>query len=283
MFKIIKKEVLSAMIKSFEIEAKDIAKNIKPGQFIVIRINEKGERFPLTVAGMNLEKGTIKIIFQEVGKSTIYLGTLQEGDYIRDIVGPLGQPTKIKTFGTVVAIAGGVGTAELLPVISALLKAGNKVITIVGARNKSLLLMQKELKANSSELLIATDDGSYGIKGFVTTVLADVVKKEKVNVVYAIGPVPMMKAVSNMTKEYNLKTLVSLNPIMVDGTGMCGACRVSINKQIKFACVDGPEFDGHEVDWDELTNRLRAFKENEKLALEKYKDILNMECKCHKE
>ena len=283
MFKIIKKEVLSAMIKSFEIEAKDIAKNIKPGQFIVIRINEKGERFPLTVAGMNLEKGTIKIIFQEVGKSTIYLGTLQEGDYIRDIVGPLGQPTKIKTFGTVVAIAGGVGTAELLPVISALLKAGNKVITIVGARNKSLLLMQKELKANSSELLFATDDGSYGIKGFVTTVLADVVKKEKVNVVYAIGPVPMMKAVSNMTKEYNLKTLVSLNPIMVDGTGMCGACRVSINKQIKFACVDGPEFDGHEVDWDELTNRLRAFKENEKLALEKYKDILNMECKCHKE
>ena len=283
MFKIVKKEVLSAMIKSFEIEAKDIAKNIKPGQFIVIRIDEKGERFPLTVAGMNLEKGTIKIIFQEVGKSTIYLGTLKEGDYIRDIVGPLGQPTEIKTFGTVVAIAGGVGTAELLPVISALLKAGNKVITIVGARNKSLLLMQKELKANSSELLIATDDGSYGIKGFVTTVLADVVKKEKVNVVYAIGPVPMMKAVSNMTNEYNLKTLVSLNPIMVDGTGMCGACRVSVNKQIKFACVDGPEFDGHQVDWDERTNRLRAFKENEKLALEKYKDILNMECKCHKE
>lgn len=283
MFKIVKKEVLSTTIKSFEIKAKDIATNIKPGQFIVIRINEKGERFPLTVAGMNVEKGTIKIIFQEVGKSTIYLGTLKEGDYIRDIVGPLGQPTEIKTFGTVVAIAGGVGTAELLPVISALLKAGNKVITIVGARNKSLLLMQKELKANSSELLIATDDGSYGIKGFVTTVLADVIKKEKVDVVYAIGPVPMMKAVSNMTKEYNLKTLVSLNPIMVDGTGMCGACRVSVNRQIKFACVDGPEFDGHQVDWNELTNRLRAFKENEKLALEKYKDILNMECKCHKE
>ncbi len=283
MFKIVKKEVLSAMIKSFEIEAKDIAKNVKPGQFIVIRINEKGERFPLTVAGTDLKKGTIKIIFQEVGKSTIYLGTLKEGDYIRDIVGPLGQPTEIKTFGTVVAIAGGVGTAELLPVISALLKAGNKVITIVGARNKSLLLMQKELKASSSEILIATDDGSYGIKGFVTTVLADVIKREKVDIVYAIGPVPMMKAVSNMTKEYNLKTLVSLNPIMVDGTGMCGACRVSVNKQIKFACVDGPEFDGHQIDWNELTNRLRAFKENEKLALEKYKDILNMECKCHEE
>ena len=283
MFKIIKKEVLSSVIKSFEIEAKDIAKNIKPGQFIVLRLNEKGERFPLTVAGTNLEKGTIKIIFQEAGKSTTQLGTLKEGDYIRDIVGPLGQPTEIKNFGTVVALAGGVGTAELLPVISALLKAGNKVITIVGARNKSLLLMQEELKEHSSELLVATDDGSYGIKGFVTTVLADVIKKEKVSIVYAIGPVPMMKAVSNMTKDYNLKTLVSLNPIMVDGTGMCGACRVSVNKEIKFACVDGPEFDGHLVDGEELTNRLRAFKENEKLALEKYKDILNMECKCHKE
>ncbi len=283
MFKIIKKEVLSSVIKSFEIEAKDIAKNIKPGQFIVLRLNEKGERFPLTVAGTNLEKGTIKIIFREAGKSTTQLGTLKEGDYIRDIVGPLGQPTEIKNFGTVVALAGGVGTAELLPVISALLKAGNKVITIVGARNKSLLLMQEELKEHSSELLVATDDGSYGIKGFVTTVLADVIKKEKVSIVYAIGPVPMMKAVSNMTKDYNLKTLVSLNPIMVDGTGMCGACRVSVNKEIKFACVDGPEFDGHLVDWEELTNRLRAFKENEKLALEKYKDILNMECKCHKE
>lgn len=283
MFKIIKKEVLSSVIKSFEIEAKYIAKKIKPGQFIVLRIHEKGERFPLTVAKTDLEKGTIQIIFQEVGKSTIELGTLKEGDYIKDIVGPLGQPTEIKNFGTVVAMAGGVGTAELLPVINALLKAGNKVITIVGARNKSLLLLQEELKENSSELLVATDDGSYGIKGFVTTVLADVIKKEKVSVVYAIGPVPMMKAVSNMTKEHNLKTLVSLNPIMVDGTGMCGACRVSVNKQIKFACVDGPEFDGHQVDWDELINRLKAFKENEQLALEKYKDIINMECKCHKE
>ena len=211
----------------------------------------------------------IKIIFQTVGKSTTELGNLNEGDYIRDIVGPLGKPTEIENFGTVVAMAGGVGTAELLPVISDLLKAGNKVITIVGARNKDLLLLQDELKANSTELLTATDDGSYGIKGFVTNVLADVIKREKVNIVYAIGPVPMMKAVSNMTREYNLKTLVSLNPIMVDGTGMCGACRVSVDKKIRFACVDGPEFDGHLVDWDELTSRLRAFKENEKTALEK--------------
>ncbi len=283
MFKIVKKEVLSSVIKSFEIEAPDIAKNVKAGQFIVLRLDEKGERFPLTVAGKNVEKGTIKIIFQEAGKSTTQLGTLNEGDSIRDIVGPLGQPTEIKKFGTVVAMAGGVGTAELLPVISDLLKAGNKVITIVGARNKDLLLLQDELKANSTELLTATDDGSFGIKGFVTNVLADVIKREKVDIVYAIGPVPMMKAVSNMTREYNLKTLVSLNPIMVDGTGMCGACRVSVDGKIRFACVDGPEFDGHLVDWDELINRLRAFKENEKLALEKYKDILNMECKCHKE
>ncbi|MBQ3835074.1 MAG: sulfide/dihydroorotate dehydrogenase-like FAD/NAD-binding protein, partial [Elusimicrobia bacterium] len=199
MFKIVKKEVLSSVIKSFEIEACDIAKNVKAGQFIVLRLHEKGERFPLTVAGKNIEKGTIKIIFQEAGKSTTELGTLNEGDCIRDIVGPLGQPTEIKKFGTVVAMAGGVGTAELLPVISELLKAGNKVITIVGARNKDLLLMQDELKANSTELLTATDDGSFGIKGFVTNVLADVIKREKVDIVYAIGPVPMMKAVSNMT------------------------------------------------------------------------------------
>ena len=283
MFKIIKKEVLSSVIKSFEIEAPDIAKNIKAGQFIVLRLHDKGERFPLTVAGKDLQKGTIKIIFQEAGKSTTQLGTFKEGDFIKDIVGPIGKPTEIENFGTVVAMAGGVGTAELLPVISDLLKVGNKVITIVGARNKDLLLLQDELKANSTELLTATDDGSYGIKGFVTTVLQDVIKREKVNVVYAIGPVPMMKAVSNMTKEYNLKTLVSLNPIMVDGTGMCGACRVTVDKKIRFACVDGPEFDGHLVDWDELTSRLRAFKENEKEALEKYKNLLSMECKCHKE
>ena len=218
MDKIISKKILSFNIKSFEINAPDIAKNSKAGQFVILRLHEKGERIPLTIAGADSVKGTIRIIFQEAGKTTTELGALNEGQYIRDVLGPLGHPTEIKNYGTIVAVAGGVGTAEVLPVIKSLLKAGNKVITIVGARNKDLLILENELKENSSQLLIATDDGSYGIKGFVTNVLSDVIAKEKINIVYAIGPVPMMKAVSNMTKEHNIETLVSLNPIMVDGT-----------------------------------------------------------------
>ncbi|MFA7074528.1 MAG: sulfide/dihydroorotate dehydrogenase-like FAD/NAD-binding protein [Endomicrobiaceae bacterium] len=281
MFKIISKKILSANIKQYEIEAHDIAKNAKAGQFIILRLHEKGERIPLTIAVKNIEKGTINIIFQETGKTTAELGMLNEGDCIRDIVGPLGHPTEIEKIGTIVAVAGGVGTAEVLPVIKDLLKAGNKVITIVGSRNKDLLILEDELKENSSQLLIATDDGSYGIKGFVTTILSDVISKEKVNAVYAIGPVPMMKAVANMTKPFNIKTLVSLNPIMVDGTGMCGACRVSVDNKIKFACVDGPEFDAHQVNWDELISRLSLFKKYENESFENFKH--NPECKCHKE
>ncbi|MGE4385379.1 MAG: sulfide/dihydroorotate dehydrogenase-like FAD/NAD-binding protein [Endomicrobiaceae bacterium] len=281
MFKIISKKILSANIKQYEIEARDIAKNAKAGQFIILRLHEKGERIPLTIAVKNIEKGTINIIFQETGKTTAELGMLNEGDCIRDIVGPLGHPTEIEKIGTIVAVAGGVGTAEVLPVIKDLLKAGNKVITIVGSRNKDLLILEDELKENSSQLLIATDDGSYGIKGFVTTILSDVISKEKVNAVYAIGPVPMMKAVANMTKPFNIKTLVSLNPIMVDGTGMCGACRVSVDNKIKFACVDGPEFDAHQVNWDELISRLSLFKKYENESFENFKH--NPECKCHKE
>lgn len=281
MFKIISKKSLSSNIKRYEIEAGDIAKNAKAGQFVILRLHEKGERIPLTIAGKDTIKGTINIIFQEAGKTTTELGMLNEGDSIRDIVGPLGHPTEIEKFGTVVAVAGGVGTAEVLPVIKDLLKAGNKVITIVGSRNKDLLILEDELKENSSRLLIATDDGSYGIKGFVTTVLSDVVSKEKVDIVYAIGPVPMMKAVANMTKPLNIKTLVSLNPIMVDGTGMCGACRVSVGDKIKFACVDGPEFNAHQVNWDELISRLSLFKKFESVSFENFKH--NPECKCHKE
>ncbi|MEA5000364.1 MAG: sulfide/dihydroorotate dehydrogenase-like FAD/NAD-binding protein [Endomicrobiaceae bacterium] len=281
MFKIISKKSLSSNIKRYEIEAGDIAKNAKAGQFVILRLHEKGERIPLTIAGKDTIKGTINIIFQEAGKTTTELGMLNEGDSIRDIVGPLGHPTEIEKFGTVVAVAGGVGTAEVLPVIKDLLKAGNKVITIVGSRNKDLLILEDELKENSSRLLIATDDGSYGIKGFVTTVLSDVVSKEKVDIVYAIGPVPMMKAVANMTKPLNIKTLVSLNPIMVDGTGMCGACRVSVGDKIKFACVDGPEFNAHQVNWDELISRLSLFKKFESASFENFKH--NPECKCHKE
>ena len=279
MFKIISKKILSFNIKSFEINAPDIAKNSKAGQFVILRLHEKGERIPLTIAGTDVVNGTIRIIFQEAGKTTTELGTLNEGQYIRDVLGPLGHPTEIKNYGTIVAVAGGVGTAEVLPVIKSLLKAGNKVITIVGARNKDLLILEDELKENSSQLLIATDDGSYGIKGFVTNVLADVIAKEKINIVYAIGPVPMMKAVSNMTKEHNIETLVSLNPIMVDGTGMCGACRVTVNGKTKFACVDGPEFNAHKVNWDELVSRLSLFKKYEAESFENFKH--NSECKCH--
>ncbi len=279
MFKIISKTSLSSNIKSFEISAPDIAKNSKAGQFVILRLHEKGERIPLTIAGSDPAKGTVRIIFQEAGKTTTELGALNEGQYIRDVLGPLGHPTEIKNYGTIVAVAGGVGTAEVLPVIKSLLKAGNKVITIVGARNKDLLILEDELKENSSQLLIATDDGSYGVKGFVTNILADVISKEKINIVYAIGPVPMMKAVSNMTKEHNIETLVSLNPIMVDGTGMCGACRVTVNGKTKFACVDGPEFDAHKVNWDELVSRLSLFKKYEAESFENFKH--NPECKCH--
>lgn len=281
MFKIISKQIVGPNLKSFEIQAPDIAKNAKAGQFVMLRIDEKGERVPLTVAGVNLEKGLVRIIFQEMGKTTTHLGTLNEGDYIKDFAGPLGHPTEIKKYGTVVAVAGGLGAAEVLPVIKALKEAGNKVIAIVGARCKDLVILEKEIREASDTLLIATDDGTCGRKGFVTDVLKDVITEEKIDVVYAIGPVPMMKAVGNLTKEKNIKTLVSLNPIMVDGTGMCGACRVTIDGKTKFACVDGPEFDAHSVNWDELISRLGLFKDLEKVSLDEYKHKSG--CKCHKE
>jgi ferredoxin--NADP+ reductase len=275
MFKIVSKKQIGNNIKSFEIDAPDIAKNAKAGQFVMFRIDDKGERVPLTVAAADRDKGTVTIIVQEVGKSTVQLGLLNAGDYIKDFVGPLGHPTEIKNYGTVVAVAGGVGTAEVLPVIKALKEAGNKVIAIVGARNKDLIILEDEIKGASDALLIATDDGSFGKKGFVTDVLKDVIDSENVSVVYAIGPVPMMKAVSNLTREKNIKTLASLNPIMVDGTGMCGACRVSVGGKTKFACVEGPEFDAHKVNWDELISRLGVFKELEKISIDNF-------CKCSK-
>ena len=274
MFKIVSKKQIGANIKSFEVEAPDIAKNAKAGQFVMFRIDDKGERVPVTVAVTDKQKGTVTIIAQEMGKSTAHLGKLNVGEYIKDFVGPLGHPTEVKNYGTVVAVAGGVGTAEVFPVIKALKEAGNKIITIVGARNKDLIILQDEIKASSDVLLIATDDGSAGKKGFVTDVLKDVMAEETVNMVYAIGPVPMMKAVSNLTKEKNIKTFVSLNPIMVDGTGMCGACRVSVDGKTRFACVEGPEFEAHKVNWDELISRLGVFKELEKTSFEHF-------CKCN--
>jgi ferredoxin--NADP+ reductase len=280
MYKIVRKKEIGNKVHNLEIYAPEIAKNAKAGQFVIFRIDEKGERVPLTVAGTNPQECLVRIIFQEAGKSTTQLASLCEGDFIRDFVGPLGHPTVIKHYGTVVAVAGGVGTAELLPVIKELKKARNKVVTIVGARCKDLLILEDELKQESDTLLFATNDGTCGIKGFVTDVLKEVMDKEEVSIVYAIGPVPMMKAVSELTKEKHLETVVSLYPIMLDGTGMCGACRVTVDGKTKFACVDGPEFDAHSVHWEELSSRLNSFKDLEKISLENFAGC--RECKCHK-
>jgi ferredoxin--NADP+ reductase len=280
MYKIARKKEIGNKVHNLEIYAPEIAKNAKAGQFVIFRIDDKGERVPLTVVGTNPQEGLVRIIFQEVGKSTTQLASLCEGDSIRDFVGPLGRPTVIKNYGTVVAVAGGVGAAELLPVIKELKKAGNKVITIVGARCKDLLILEEELKQESDSLLFATNDGTCGIKGFVTDVLKEVISTQKLNIVYAIGPVPMMKEVSELTKEKHIETVVSLNPIMLDGTGMCGACRVTVDGKTKFACIDGPEFDAHCVHWDELSSRLDLFKDLEKVSLDNF--TASRECKCHK-
>ncbi|MCX5782472.1 MAG: sulfide/dihydroorotate dehydrogenase-like FAD/NAD-binding protein [Elusimicrobia bacterium] len=277
MYKITYKKTLSENVTLIKVVAPEIAKRAQPGQFVVIRINEKGERIPLTIAGQNNQEGTIDIIFQSVGKTTYALASLKEGDFIQDVLGPLGHPTDIQKLGTVVCIAGGVGAAEIFPIARAYKNAGNNVITILGARTKDLLILQKELTEASNKFLTITDDGSSGEKGFVSTVLVNLIeKKVQIDLIYAIGPVPMMKAISDMTKTANIKTVVSLNPIMVDATGMCGACRVSIDGHTKFACVDGPEFDAHKVNWEELGSRLSLFKDKEKIALEKYQN----ECQC---
>ncbi len=272
MFRILKKEVFSPTVKKFTIQAPEIAKKAGPDQFIVLRIDEKGERIPLTISDADAEKGTIATVFQEVGKTTIQLGSLKEGDSIQDVVGPLGTPAHIENYGTVACIGGGVGIAVLPPVVKALRNKGNKVITILGARTKELLILEDDLKKISDELLIVTDDGSYGTKGLVTNELERLVKESvKIDLAIAIGPPVMMRAVSNLTKNYNISTVVSLNSIMVDGTGMCGACRVTVGGKTRFACVDGPEFNAHDVDFDELIKRLAMYKENEKLAVEYYK------------
>ncbi|MDR3256385.1 MAG: sulfide/dihydroorotate dehydrogenase-like FAD/NAD-binding protein [Endomicrobium sp.] len=280
MYKIVSKKEISSKIKSYEIYAPEIAKNAKAGQFIMFRIDDRGERVPLTIAGTNPERGLVRIIFQEVGKSTMHLASLCEGDFIKDFAGPLGHPTKIKKYGTVVAVAGGVGTAEVLPVIKELKKVENKIITIVGARCKDLIILEDELKQESDLLLFATNDGTCGIKGFVTDALKDIINKEIVDVVYAIGPVQMMRAVAELTREKHIETIVSLNPIMLDGTGMCGACRVTVDGKTKFACVDGPEFDAHSVHWEELISRLELFKDFEKISIDKFKYY--QECQCRK-
>ena len=265
MFKIVKREEMSeGTVILNEIEAPAIARKAKPGQFVILKANEEGERIPLTMADTDAEKGTITIIYMVVGKSTALFKSLQVGDGYQDVIGPLGKATHIEKVGTVVCVGGGTGIAVLHPITRAMKEAGNHVIAVIGARTKDLLILEDQMRSASSDLRICTDDGSYGHHGFVTDVLKEVCEKEKPAQAVLIGPVPMMKFASLVTKEYNVPTMVSLNPIMVDGTGMCGGCRVSVGGKTQFACVDGPEFDGHQVDYDELMLRLQAYLEEEK-------------------
>lgn len=260
MYKIVKKEQISDVIYKMVIEAPKISVKRKAGQFVVIRPNEKGERIPLTIAGSDIENGTISIVFQAVGKTTNFMATLEEGDTLLDVVGPLGHPTHIENFGHAVCIGGGLGIALIMPITQALYGAGNKVTAIISGRNENLLIMEKEMREVSHELKIATDDGSRGVKGFPTAILQKMIDEGvKIDIVVAVGPVPLMGAISKLTEPYKIKTVVSLNPIMVDGTGMCGGCRVTVGGETKFACIDGPEFDGHKVDYKELMERLKTF------------------------
>ena len=264
MFKIVRKKELNAAVTLLEIEAPFIAKKAKAGQFIIFRIDEMGERVPLTIAGYDREKGTVTIIFQKVGFSTIALGALNEGDYIKDFVGPLGKTTHTEGVKRVCVVGGGVGCAIALPSAAAFKEAGAEVDVIIGFRNKDIVILEDEFKAVSDNMYLMTDDGSYGEKGFVTVKLEELLKSgREYDAVLAIGPIPMMKFVCKTTEPFGVKTMVSLNPIMVDGTGMCGGCRVTVGGEVKFACVDGPEFDGHKVDFAELMSRNTTYRTRE--------------------
>ncbi|MEF8878825.1 MAG: sulfide/dihydroorotate dehydrogenase-like FAD/NAD-binding protein [Candidatus Thermoplasmatota archaeon] len=267
MYEIVDKKTLSENVKQMKIKAPMVARKAKPGQFIILRIDEKGERIPLTIADYDEDRGTITVIFMEVGKTTKQLGEMKEGDKLLNFAGPLGVPSEIENFGNVVCIGGGVGIAPLYPIVRALKQEGNNVTSILGARNKDLLMLEDEINEFSDELHICTDDGSKGHKGFVSDVLQEMIEEDRdIDVVWSIGPVIMMKVVANLTKKHGIKTIVSLNPIMVDGTGMCGGCRVDVGGETKFACVEGPEFDGHEVDFDNLMVRNQRFTDKEEHA-----------------
>jgi len=266
-FKVLKKEQLAPGIKRLVISAPLVARKARVGQFVILRVDEAGERFPLTLVDWDAKDGTITVIFQEVGVSTKKLGLLHVGDFVKDVFGPLGNPSEIENFGDVAVIGGGVGTALMYPQVSALKEAGNRVVSILGARTADLLLLEKELAALSDELFVSTDDGSKGYKGFTSDVLKGLLSNgRRFDYVFAVGPTPMMRAVAEVTRSYGIKTVVSLNPIMIDGTGMCGGCRVTIRGENRFACVDGPEFDAHHVDFRELMSRLRTYEEEEKTA-----------------
>ena len=263
-YKILSKKEICPNQFEITVDAPYVVRNAKAGQFIIFRVEENGERVPLTIADVDKEKGHLTLVFMAVGYSTKKLAALNVGEELVDIVGPLGKPTEIKNYGTAVCVAGGYGAAPCYLISKALKYAGNKVYMISGARTKDLLFWEDKMKTACTELYLTTDDGSYGIKGFGTTVLKDIIEREKVDYVIAVGPMPMMRAVANMTREKGIKTEASMNPIMVDGTGMCGACRVTVGGEVKFACVDGPDFDAHKIDFDEVINRCKIYKDQEK-------------------
>ncbi len=276
MNRIIEKKDLSENVVQMVLDAPEIARKRRAGQFVILKTDEKGERIPLTIVDSDSAAGTVTIIFQVVGKSTAAMAKMKAGQSFMDLQGPLGNPTEIENYGRVVCIGGGVGVGVVYPLAAALKKAGNHVTSIIGARTKSLLILEEEMKRVSDKLVVATDDGSYGFHGFVSAVLQQMIDAgEKIDRVFAIGPVPMMRVLCNVTRPHGIKTIVSLNAIMVDATGMCGACRVSVDGKTKFTCVDGPEFDGHAVDFDLLASRLRMYLDQEKQSMEAYR------CQCH--
>lgn len=272
MYKIVRREVLAEDSDLFEIYAPEIAKKAKAGQFVIIKINETGERIPLTLAGFDAKKGTITLVALRVGKTTHLLSTLKVEDEILDVVGPLGNPTEIDNYGRVICVGGGLGICTIITICKALKDAGNYVIGIIGARTKNLIIFEDKLRGICNELHISTDDGSYGHHGFVTDILKKLLDEDNpIDAIWAIGPAIMMKFVCKTTESYKIKTIVSLNPIMVDGTGMCGACRVEVDDKTKFTCVHGPEFDGHKVNWDLLLSRQQMYLNSEKLSLDEFK------------
>lgn len=272
MNKIVDKEYFSKNVVRLVLEAPDIAKSRKAGHFVIVRVGKKGERIPLTIVESDLEKGTITLIVQKMGVSSMKLVNLEVGDYVTDVVGPLGNATHIEKVGTVLASGGGVGVAPMLPIVEAFKKAGNKVITVLAARTKELIILEEQMRKFSDEIVIMTDDGSYGKKGLVTHGMEEIIKREKVDLAVTVGPAIMMKFVALLTKKYNIRTIASLNTIMVDGTGMCGACRVTVRGKTRFVCVDGPEFDAHQVDFDEMLTRLSAYTKQEEEAYEHFVD-----------
>ena len=279
MNKIVEKEYFSEKVVKIVVEAPEIARSRKAGNFVILRVGEKGERFPLTIAGADPEKGTIILVVQTVGVSSSKLAALQPGDFITDLVGPLGKATHVEKKGTILAAGGGVGVAPMLPIVEAYKKAGNRVISVIAARSRDLIILEEQIREWSDEVVVMTDDGSYGRQGLVTVGMEEVILREKVDECIVIGPAIMMKFAALLTKKYNIPTLASLNTIMVDGTGMCGACRVTVGGKTRFTCVDGPEFDAHQIDFDEMLMRMGAYRNEEKQAFDHYVH----QCQCQKE